>query len=177
VRVPVSNLIGQENGGWSLLTSQLNHERITLAAPGFADKLLDEVWRLTSETTDASGVRMIDHAWVQLNLARAKAKLEALKVMNWRMAWSISQGHPDMAEASAVKVFGTEFFIECYKLLLEVVGAAGTVKQGEYGAIFNGHLEHAYRSAATLTFGGGVNEVQRDIIAMAGLLMPRARRK
>jgi len=176
VRVPVSNLIGEENKGWSLLTSQLNHERITLAAPGFADRLIDDVWRLASESTDAKGVRMIDHSWVQLNLARAKAKLEALKVMNWRMAWTISQGHPDMAEASAVKVFGTEYFIECYKLLLEIVGAAGIVKQDEYHETLHGHLEHAYRSAATLTFGGGVNEVQRDIIAMAGLLLPRARR-
>jgi alkylation response protein AidB-like acyl-CoA dehydrogenase len=177
VRVPVTNLIGEENKGWSLLTSQLNHERIVLAAPGIADKMLDDVWRYATETKDVSGKRMIDHQWVQLNLARVKAKLEALTTLNWRMAWSISQGHPDMAEASAVKVFGTELFIECDKLMLEIVGAAGVVKEGEPGAIFGGHLEHTYRAATTLTFGGGVNEVQRDIIAMAGLLLPRPARR
>ena len=75
-----------------------------------------------------------------------------------------------------VKVFGTEFFIECYRLLTEIVGQASTVKGGEPHTFFNGRLEAAYRSAATLTFGGGVNEVQRDIIAMSALSMPPASR-
>lgn len=177
VRVPVSNRIGAENDGWRLLTSQLNHERITLATPGLADRLLDEVWGWASRTTAPDGGRMIDESWVQLNLARVYARLEALKVLNWRSAWSITAGVPNMAEASAVKVMGTEFFVECYRLLLEVVGAAGVIPAGEPGALFGGLLEQAYRGATTLTFGGGVNEVQRDIIAMAGLGLPRAQRR
>jgi alkylation response protein AidB-like acyl-CoA dehydrogenase len=97
-------------------------------------------------------------------------------VLNWRSAWSISAGVPDMAEASAVKVMGSEFFVEAYRLLLEIVESAGIVIGGEPGAMFGGLLENAYRTAGTYTFGGGVNEVQRDIIAMAGLGLPRARR-
>ncbi len=120
---------------------------------------------------------MLDEPWVQLNLARVYAKLEALKLLNWRSAWSITAGVPNMAEASAVKVMGTEFFVECYRLLLEIVGTAGLVPEGDPAALFGGMLEHAYRSATTLTFGGGVNEVQRDIIAMAGLGLPRAQRR
>ena len=177
VRVPIANRVGPENAGWQLITSQLNHERITLAAPGLADRLLDEVWSWADHTRDAAGTRMLDKEWVQLTLARVYAKLEALKVLNWRSAWSISAGVPNMAEASGVKVMGTEFFVECYTLLLEVVGAAGTLPQGEPGALFGGLLEQAYRGATTLTFGGGVNEVQRDIIAMAGLGLPRAQRR
>lgn len=176
VRVPVTNLVGPENAGWSLITSQLNHERITLAAPGTADKMLDEVWSWAAQVPAADGGMMIDEPWVQLILARVYAKLEALKVMNWRSAWSINEGTPDMASASAVKVMGTEFFVECFHMLLEIVNAAGIVKEGELGALFAGRLEMAYRAAVTLTFGGGVNEVQRDIIAMAGLLLPRSRR-
>jgi alkylation response protein AidB-like acyl-CoA dehydrogenase len=177
VRVPVENRVGPEHQGWRLITSQLNHERITLAAPGLADRLLDEVWAWAAKTPAPEGGHMIDQGWVQLLLARVYAKLEALKVLNWRSAWSIAAGQPNMAEASAVKVMGTEFFVECYRALLEVVGAAGTVPAGEPGALFGGLLEHAYRSATTLTFGGGVNEVQRDIIAMAGLNLPRAQRR
>jgi len=177
VRVPVSNLVGPENAGWKLITSQLNHERITLAAPGLADRLLDEVLAWADETPAPDGGRMLDQPWVQMALARAYAKLEAVKVLNWRSAWSISAGVPDMAEASAVKVLGTEFFVECYRLLLEIVGPAGTVEAGEPGAMVGGLLEQAYRGAMTLTFGGGVNEVQRDIIAMAGLRLPRAQRR
>jgi alkylation response protein AidB-like acyl-CoA dehydrogenase len=177
VRVPVTNLVGPENAGWSLITSQLNHERITLACPGFLDRMLDEVWTFAATTEAPEGGRLIDQQWVQLLLARVYAKLEALKVLNWRSAWSVTAGHPDMAEASAVKVMGTETFVDCYRLLLEIVGGAGTVVQGEPGALFGGLLEQAYRAAVTLTFGGGVNEVQRDIIAAAGLRLPRARRR
>ncbi len=70
-------------------------------------------------------------------------------------------------------MFGTESYIECYRLMLEVVGRAGYVKRGSAGTVLNGVLEQAYRSAVILTFGGGVNEVQRMIIATAGLRMPR----
>jgi len=177
VRVPVTNRVGPENAGWQLITSQLNHERITLATPGFADRLFDEVWAWAGKTMAAGGGRMLDEPWVQLNLARVYAKLEALKILNWRSAWAITAGTPNMAEASAAKVMGTEFFVECYRLLLEIVGAAGVIKAGQPGVLFGGLLEEAYRGATTLTFGGGVNEVQRDIIAMAGLWLPRARRR
>ncbi|MCZ6568534.1 MAG: acyl-CoA dehydrogenase family protein [Deltaproteobacteria bacterium] len=177
VRVPVSNRIGLENEGWSLITSQLNHERITLATPGLADRLLDEVWEWAAKTPAPDGGRMLDVPWVQLNLARVYARLDALKLLNWRSAWLITAGTPSMAEASAVKVMGTEFFVECYRLLLEIVDAAGLVKARQPGALFGGLLEQAYRAATTLTFGGGVNEVQRDIIAVAGLGLPRARRR
>ena len=102
-------------------------------------------------------------------------ELQALMVLNWRSAWALSEGIPDMADASALKVMGSEFFIECQATLLEIVGSAGLVVEGEAAALFDGKLEAAYRSAVTFTFGGGVNEVQRDIIAMAGLGMPRSR--
>jgi alkylation response protein AidB-like acyl-CoA dehydrogenase len=175
VRVPVSNRVGPENGGWSLITSQLNHERITLATPGFSESVLDEVWEWAARTPCPGGGSMLDEQWVQIQLARVYARLRALQVLNWRSAWSLSEGHPDMAEASALKVLGSEFFVEAYDLLLEITGAAGIAVAGEPGCLFGGMLEAAYRAATTFTFGGGVNEVQRDIIAMAGLGLPRAR--
>lgn len=80
------------------------------------------------------------------------------------------------ADASATKVFGTEFYTEAYRLLMEVLGQEATVTAGSPGAILRAKLERMYRSALILTFGGGTNEVQRDIIAMVGLGMPRAPR-
>jgi len=176
VRVPVSQRVGPENAGWSLITSQLNHERITLACPGFADRLFEEVWGWALRTPAPGGGCAMDQEWVRIQLARVYAKLEALKLLNWRSAWSLSAGIPRMEEASAVKVMGTEFFVECYRLLLEIVESAGLVKKDQPGALFGGLLEQGCREAVTLTFGGGVNEVQRDIIAIAGLGLPRARR-
>ncbi len=176
VRVPVTNLVGPEHGGWGLITGQLNLERITLAMPGPADRLLDEVWAWAARALAPGGGRMLDQPWVQQNLARVYAKLDALKILNWRSAWSIDRGDPAMADASAIKVLGTEMAIELYRLLLEITGAAGIVRQWQSQALFGGLLEAAYRGAMVNTFGGGVNEVQRDIIAVAGLGLPRARR-
>jgi alkylation response protein AidB-like acyl-CoA dehydrogenase len=110
---------------------------------------------------------------VQLNLARVDARVEALKLFNWRVASGLETGELAPADASATKVYGTELVIEAYRLLLEVVGRAGYVKRGSAGAVLNGVLEQAYRSAVINTFGGGVNEIQRMIIATAGLKMPR----
>ena len=80
-----------------------------------------------------------------------------------------------MAEASVAKVYGSEFFIEAYRLLMEIMGELSLLKNDSELSILNAKLERMYRTASILTFGGGTNEVQRDIIAMAGLLMPRTR--
>ncbi len=177
VRIPAENLVGPENGGWGLIVGQLNLERITLAMPGPAERLLDEVWRHAERTPAPGGGRLLDEAWVQQNLARVDAELEALRVLNWRSAWALDRGEAEMADASAVKVLGTEMLIRCYRSLLEITGSAGLVRGFEPGAVFGGLLEQAYRGTMVTTFGGGVNEVMRDIIAMAGLGLPRAPRR
>jgi alkylation response protein AidB-like acyl-CoA dehydrogenase len=81
-----------------------------------------------------------------------------------------------MQDASATKVFGTELSIEAYRLLMEVLGEESLVATGSPGSILRSKIERHYRSALILTFGGGTNEVQRDIIAMVGLGLPRAPR-
>jgi hypothetical protein len=81
-----------------------------------------------------------------------------------------------MAEASAVKVMSSEFYVEAYQLLMEVMGPEGQLRDGSSGAILAGRVERMYRTTLILTFGGGTNEVQRDIIAMAGLGLPHYKR-
>jgi alkylation response protein AidB-like acyl-CoA dehydrogenase len=111
---------------------------------------------------------------VRLNLARVHAKAEFLKLMNWRIASSGTTVGP--ATASATKVYGTEFAVEAYRLLMEVLGAQALVRAGSPGQALAGRIERLHRAALILTFGGGTNEVQRDIIAMTGLGLPAARR-
>ena len=126
--------------------------------------------------TTVDGAPLLHKPWVQRNLAQVEAELEVLQLMNWRQAWKMGQGDLTMQEASAIKVYGSEFYVTAHRLLMEVVGSASTMKPGSPGAILHGDLERHYRATLVLTFGGGTNEVQRDIIAMAGLRMPRARR-
>jgi len=172
VRVPADNLVGGENNGWSLITNQLNHERVALFNYGPMSETFTEVVRWAKETQHPEGGRVIDKPWVQGNLARFAAKLEVLKVMNWKQAWDITQGGLHPAQASAIKVFASEFNVEGNHLLMEVLGEEGAIRDGSPGAVLRGRIERNYRSVLILTFGGGTNEVQRDIIAMTALGLP-----
>ncbi|MEO1271391.1 MAG: acyl-CoA dehydrogenase family protein [Myxococcota bacterium] len=177
VRIPAANLVGPEHGGWKLITTQLNHERVALNAVAPMANLAEDTRRWAAQTPGRRpGTTLLDEPWVQMNLARVEAKLEALKLFNWQQAWSIAKERLGPAEAGAIKVYGSEFYVEGSRLLMEVLAEAGTLQWGSPGAALQGRLERFYRTALVLTFGGGCNEIQRDLIAMAGLRMPRARR-
>jgi alkylation response protein AidB-like acyl-CoA dehydrogenase len=172
VRVPARYLVGGENQGWSLIVSQLNHERVSLTPYGPSQRMLEEVRDWAAQTRLADGRRVIDQPWVREAIAWVHAKLEALRLMQWKLAWSMTRGALHPADASAVKVYATELYVQAYRRLMEVLGPAGTVRDGSPGAVCRGRLERMYRATLILTFGGGTNEVQRDIIAMAGLGLP-----
>lgn len=176
IRVPSKNQIGDINGGWKLITSQLNLERLSLVNHGYVSQVFDALLRWTAETRRPDGQRIIDIPWVQQNLARVHIGIEALKLICWKQAWSMTYETLPMAEASAAKVYGSEFFIESYRLMMEIVGQASMLTHADSDAVLKGQLESMYRTGSILTFGGGANEIQRDIIAAAGLLMPRASR-
>ena len=173
VRVPASSLVGRENQGWKLITSQLNHERVTLCSSGLLEQSFSETRRWAQETRLAGGRRVIDQEWVQVNLARVYAGLEFLRLLNWKVAWTGTQGRLDVADASSIKVFGTEWYLESFRLLMEIVGPRAYLKRRSAEAVSMGRLEQYYRSLIILTFGGGTNEVQRDLIGMFGLGLPR----
>ena len=173
VRVPASSIVAGENQGWKLITTQLNFERAALGNMGALEPLFEKTLNW-ARTTELDGGRVIDQPWVQLALARVEAQVAAYKIMNLRINAAMTKGALGMGEASAVKVFGTELTQQVARELLEVLDRAG-IRKGD-DAPLRGALESAYRIAVINTFGGGANELQRDIIAMAGLLMPRAPR-
>ncbi|WP_024793557.1 acyl-CoA dehydrogenase family protein [Tomitella biformata] len=180
VRVPASSVVGEVNGGWKLMTNQLNHERVALTSAAPIQGALAAVTEWARDTRLTDGRRVIDQEWAQLNLARVHAKVEYLKLMNWEISWSAdaadTEHSPSAGDASACKVFGTEFATEAYRLLLEVLGANGFLRQDSAGSLLRGRVERMQRSSLILTFGGGTNEVQRDIIGMTRLGLPASRR-
>ncbi|MDC1525655.1 acyl-CoA dehydrogenase family protein [Gammaproteobacteria bacterium] len=175
IHVPESHLVGQPNEGWSLITSQLNLERLALVNHGPVEELYKNVLSLAQSTKINDNQYLIDLTWVQHNFAQVYSGIEALKLICWKQTWIMESGRLNMAEASVAKVYGSEFFIEAYRLLMEIMGELSLLKNDSELSILNAKLERMYRTASILTFGGGTNEVQRDIIAMAGLLMPRTR--
>jgi len=173
VRVPASAIVAGENQGWQLITTQLNFERAALGNLGALEPLFEQTlqWALD---TELDGGRVIDQPWAQLALARVEAEVAAYKLVNLRVNAAMTKGVLNMGEASAAKVFGTELAQQVAGQLLEVLDHNGLRRGAD--APLRGALESAYRIAVISTFGGGANEIQRDIIAMAGLGMPRASR-
>lgn len=177
VRVPDDALVYGVNRGWDLIISQLNYERVSLAPAGMFSRLYDDVVTWARDTKLADGRRVIDQEWVQVALARVHAQLEVLKLLNWKVAAAADSGEgANPADASATKVFGTEFFVEGYRALLEVLGPAATLERSSPGALLAGRLARAFQGTLILTFGGGVNEIQRDLVALFGLGLPRVPR-
>jgi hypothetical protein len=177
IRVSDQHLVGELNGGWKLITGQLNRERLSLVNYGPTADLFNSVVTWARNTDLPAGGKLIDEPWVQINLAKVRAGAEVLKLLAYKQAWAMTEGTLDMADASAAKVYGSEYFIEVYRLLGEILGQASLVKlESDTGAVLRGRLERLYRTASIITFGGGANEIQRDIISAAGLWMPRAAR-
>jgi alkylation response protein AidB-like acyl-CoA dehydrogenase len=177
IEVPVDNLVGEENRGWQLITSQLNHERVTLGAGSAAAQAMYEATvRWAAQTPDGTGGVLVDQSWVQAELATVHARLEAVRLLNARMAAALEQGEPGPADSSMVKVLTSETAIEIYRTLLGVLGPVGQLAPGSPGALVAGRLERLARHSQINTFGGGVNEIQRELIAVSALGLPRGTR-
>ena len=140
------------------------------------DKAVSETRQWAQDTLLPDGRRVIDQEWVQRNLAKAHAGFEFLRLINWKVAWQAETGTLSIADASTTKVYGTELYLDAVGWLLEVIGEAGYLKESSPGSVLKSRLENIYRGLVILTFGGGTNEIQRDLISVFGLGMPMAKR-
>ncbi|MFJ9408901.1 acyl-CoA dehydrogenase family protein [Streptomyces sp. NPDC101393] len=177
IRVPAGNLVGEENAGWGLITNQLNHERVALAALGMqAEDALDAALAYARTPDPETGERAADQAWVRSRLAEAHARLAATRLLNWRLVGDVGAGTLSPGDAAGVKFAGTESTVEVYRMCQEVIGDAALVRAASPGAFGDGEVERMNRAAQINTFGGGVSEVQREIVATMRLGMRRGRR-
>lgn len=173
VEVPAGHLVGELHGGWKLITAQLNHERLGLGS--WSDKVFGPFRRVLdwARAADESGRRAMDQAWVRRSLAECVTRLEAMRIINFRIAADLEAGGMDVALASATKVYGSESVVEILRKLMDIVGANGLVRAGTSAALLMGELEYEVRANTINTFGGGTNEIQRELIAQFGLKLPR----
>ena len=169
VRVPADMLVGEENQGWKLITTQLNHERVMLGPAGRIEGLRDRV----AAWADQAGVR--DEPDVRAVLAEATAVFRVNELLNWEVARTAEAGEVDVADASASKVFASDRVQVLGRALAAVVHRYGDLADPETGDLAD-YLDKQAKRNLVLTFGGGVNEVQRELIAMFGLGLPRVPR-
>jgi alkylation response protein AidB-like acyl-CoA dehydrogenase len=176
VRVPVQNCIGGENNGWAMITGQLNSERVALVSSAHLERGLAGVIAWAKDQRTPDGARVIDQAWVRSTLARVKADVEFLRVLNRKLATAVDAGTLNAADASSAKVFGSELIGRGARMLAEIAGPDAAFADDDPEAILGGSMSRVVGTSNVMTFIGGVNEIQRDLIAQFGLGLPRYQR-
>ncbi len=177
VRVPLTHVVGELNAGWPLITSQLNHERVALAARGgIANELFAGVLAWAKEERTDTG-RVYDIPWVRSALAEVYALLSATDLVNLRLVADVAANTLGGGDSAAAKVLGTEAVVTAYGRMQEVLGARGLLRPGSPGAVLQGRVETLARRAQNNTFGGGTNEVMREIVAAKNLGMTLGARR
>ncbi|MFW0787859.1 acyl-CoA dehydrogenase family protein [Gordonia sp. CPCC 206044] len=172
VRVPVSMRVGAEGDGWKLITTQLNHERVMLGPAGRIDGLAARI-RDWAQQSGPDGSVIAKHADVRRALAEIEVYARINELLNWQVA---STGESiSMADAAATKVFATERLQHVCRLINEIVGRYGDLTDPSTAELVE-WLDVQQKRNVVITFGGGVNEVMRDMIGTAGLGLPRAKR-
>lgn len=174
VRVSRESLIGEENKGAEYLFMQLAHERVGLVPHSFSLRAIKDAARWASQTR-FNGKTVLDQPWVRGRLVDMALEAEVLKLLNYRVAWMLTRGELPMVESSMIKVFGSEHIRRATDVSLQVMGLYGQLQTGSKWVPARGRPEHVYRMQVLLTFGGGTNEVLRDMMAMMGLGLPRSR--
>ncbi|MEU8897744.1 acyl-CoA dehydrogenase family protein [Nocardia sp. NPDC048505] len=173
VRVPANMLVGEENRGWKLITTQLNHERVGLGPSGKIEQLYDRV----REWAQPRG--LLGKPDVQRALGRIHAMTRLNELLNWQVAAKAESAADDpmgvIADASATKVYSTEAVQEAGRLAEEIVGGYGDAADPETAELFT-WLDRRTKQNLVITFGGGVNEVMRELVATAGLQLPKVPR-
>ncbi|WP_039821808.1 acyl-CoA dehydrogenase family protein [Nocardia testacea] len=173
VRVPANMLVGEENKGWRLITTQLNHERVSLGPSGKIEQLYDRVegW--------ARPRGVLDHPDARASLGRIHAMTRLNELLNWQVAATADDPDIDpsqvIADASATKIFSTESLQEAGRLAEEIIGRFGDPADPATAELMT-WLDRRTKQNLVVTFGGGVNEVMRELVASAGLKLPRVPR-
>ena len=174
VRVPRSCLIGEENKGWNYINSQLAHERLMLGAHSRMQRAIEEATAWTKEH-QFDGKPVIEQPWVKNKLAELSVDTEVLRLFNFYVAWQLTQGVEPFADASMTKIFGTELMQKVNGTITQIMGNYGGLQPGCDLAPGEGRIQREFLSMRNITFGGGANEILRDVVAIFGLGMPASR--
>jgi alkylation response protein AidB-like acyl-CoA dehydrogenase len=175
IRVPADMLIGEENKGWDLIVNQLNHERVTLGPAGNIGHTYLRFERWARATAGRDGRLLIEEPSVRRALAQVYAYLRVNEILNWQVAANQDLGWLGAADASATKIYSSERMQDVGRIVGDVLARHGDPGDPETAA-FMAAVDRLAKGALVLTFGGGVNEIQRELIAMIGLGLPRAPR-
>ena len=166
VRAPLSALVGDENRGWYYMTTQLDFERVAISPVPYIQRVFEGLCNEMRQNGAAG-------EWTRARLAEMAADLYVLKVMDLKLAATVDNGQVPYYDASLLKVLSTEVQVRFIQDALQMLGNAGLLRRGSPGARLAGDLERFLASSLILLFGGGSNDIQRDIMATHGMGLSR----
>ena len=172
VRVPRDYLIGERGMGFYYAAMALNFERLSIGSVAMTRRYFRELVAIV-RSLEIDGQPLRRNPWVRERLARLAVDIEAARMLGRETAWALDQGRVPAAESSMAKIFVSELAQRVADIGSEMLGMAGHLHPDEPQALLHGRLQWLYRTAPLLAFGGGTNEVQRNIIAMLGYGLPR----
>lgn len=156
VRVPVSNLIGEENTGFSAIVNNFNAERMDLAvqSTSFARVCYDEAlaWARERETF---GRKLVEHQVIRHKLVEMDRLVNASQAWNELLSWRLNQGDDPVAEIAEAKVAATTTFEFCAREAAQILGGASYLRGDT--------VERLYREVRVQAIGGGSEEIMRDL--------------
>jgi alkylation response protein AidB-like acyl-CoA dehydrogenase len=172
VRVPRANLLGEENRGWYMATTTLDFERSSIGGAVGARKMLDDLVTWTKETR-SNGHTVYDEPTVRWRLGEAAVEAELGKLLSYRVVTLQARGQVPNYESSIAKLFNTDMQLRMAKSGMEIMGLYGQLDHKDSHTPLQGRFERQYLWQTGLAVGGGTTEIQKNIIAMRGLGLPR----
>ncbi len=169
VVVPADNVVGEVNGGWGIIGMALGFERTF----PYSDIARDLEGLIAWVFSDDAPAGLSEDSYTLGLLAELAADVQGARLFSMRAAWMIDQGTIPVAESSSSKIWLSELRQRLASIALGMMGPAGQLATRTDGAPASGRFEQLHRFAPLMKIGGGTNEVQRNIIAQRGLLLPR----
>jgi alkylation response protein AidB-like acyl-CoA dehydrogenase len=172
VRVPKDALIGEKNNGWYQLAMALDFERSLIGTAAANQRLIEELIQYVKEAK-RSGNSIGDDPLIKDELAELVVENEVLRMMCYRIAWMYSKELHPSYESSMSLLFSSELLRHIANVGMRVLGHYGELAQDSKWAVGSARIMRTYLSCISIGVGGGTNEIQRNIVAMRGLGLPR----
>jgi alkylation response protein AidB-like acyl-CoA dehydrogenase len=172
VRIPEENLVGQKNKGWYQLVIALDFERSSIGYAAGNQRIIEELVKYAKEST-RNGEPLANDPLIRNELAQLVVENEVARMMAYRIAWMFSKGLHPSYESSMSMVFVSEVMRRTANTGMRILGHYGELDRDSKWAVMNARIMRMCLSSLSIGVGGGSNEIQRNIIAIRGLGLPR----
>lgn len=172
VRVPKNAVVGELNHGWNYLTTALDHERVFMGGCVAQHRRVFEQMVEYAKTHYRNGKLITEDPIIRQRLAQLAIDLQVGRLFAYRVAWIVGKGVVPFAEASMTKIFTSELEQRIANTAMQILGLHGPLIEGAH-APFDGYMAWEYKFSLMQAVGGGSNEIERILIAIAGLGLPR----